>query len=120
MTKEKINPTKNPPKEITFHHIKSDNFRSVLATGIIGGVTVNSLVNMNFYTDRTVIPNELTFEIEESGKLGKEINRVSKQGVIRDIQFGVLMDVVVAKNLVKWLNEKIEHIESTAPKTQNK
>lgn len=110
-----MNKTKDKPKtikEITFHHIKSDGFKTVFITGATGGATVNSLINMNLYTDRTVIPSELTFEIDNNVKLGKEIKRVSKQGVIRDVQVGVLMDLEVAKNLIKFLNDQIAFIES--------
>jgi len=101
---------------ITFHYIKSESFRTVLATGAIGGVTVNSLVNMNLYTDRVVIPTEVTQEVDASGRLQKEIEVKAKKGVVRDIQCSVLMDVTVAKSLVDWLNKQILLIESNKVK----
>ena len=102
---------------ITFHYIKSEGFKTFIATGAIGGVTVNSLINMNLYTDRIVIPTEITQEVEPDGKLGKEIDVNRKKGVIRDVQSSVLMDATTAKNLVNWLNKQIKIIE-TASKTK--
>jgi hypothetical protein len=98
-------------KEITFHQIKSNEYKTVYASGAIGGITVNSLININFFSERPPIPNELTYEINDKGQLGKEIGRISKKGIVRDIQVGVFMDISGAKSLIEWLNEQIIKVE---------
>lgn len=104
---------KEKKSTITFNYIKADNFHSMLASGVIGGITVNSLIDMNFFTDRVTIPQKLSLELTPEGKIAKEINRESKDGTVREVQFGVLMDVSTAKNMIEWLNEKIRIIEET-------
>ena len=106
---------KEDKKQITFNYIKADNFHSMLATGVIGGITLNSLVDMNFFTDRVTIPQKISFAIN-NGQIAKEMNRESKDGSVREVQFGVLMDVNTAKGLVTWLNERIKIIESEIKK----
>jgi len=115
---EKEDSKKEQPRQnITFHYIKSEGFKTILATGAIGGVTINSLVNMNLYTDRVVIPSEMTLEVDEFGRLlQKELDVKAKKGVVRDVQCSVLMDVAVAKSLVEWLNRQIQLIESNKQK----
>lgn len=99
-------------QSITFNYIKADNFHSILATGVIGGITVNSLIDMNFFTDRVTIPQKITFEVQKSGIVSKEIGRDSKDGSVREVHFGAIIDTKTAKSLIAWLNEKINIIES--------
>lgn len=106
----------NKLSQITFNYIKADNFHSVLSTGVVGGITVNALIDMNFFTDRVTIPQKITLEINKDGSVAKEINIETKSGTVREVQFGVLMDVTVAKSLISWLNEKIKIIETTQKK----
>ena len=102
--------------KITFHYIKADNFHSILSSGVIGGVTVNSLIDMNFFSDRVTIPQSLTFEVEQSGNIGQELNRETKEGTVREVQFGVLMDIPTAKSLIEWLVNKVDIIETIQKK----
>ena len=101
--------------ELVLNYIKADNFHSVLSTGVIGGITINSLIDLNFFTDRVTIPKSVTLEVDENGQQ-KEISRDTKTGVIREVQFGVLMDVNTAKTLVEWLNNNIKLIEANTNK----
>ena len=97
--------------KITFHYIKADNFHSILSTGVIGGITVNSLIDMNFFTDRVTIPQQLTFEVDKNGVILNECHRETKEGAVREVHFGALINLETAKSLIKWLNEKIDILE---------
>ncbi len=100
---------------IKFNYIKSPDFRSVLTTGVIGGITPNALIDINFFVDRVVIPKSITYGVSDVGQvLGEEV-REGKDGVVREVQVGTIMDVNTAKNLVLWLQNKIEIIENLKP-----
>ncbi len=103
--------------KVETHFIKNNDFRTVQCSGAFGGVTSNGLINMNMYTDRVVIPNTITLEVDEKdGQHLREIGRESKNGIVREVQFGMLIDVNVAKSLVEWINEQIKIIESVTGK----
>jgi hypothetical protein len=39
--------------------------------------------------------------------------RIARDGLVRELEANIIMDVGFAKNLVKWLNDKIAFIEKS-------
>ena len=103
----------NGNDKITFHYIKNENFRTGFASGVIGGVTVKGLINLNFYIDRVPIPEYASHEVDK--KTGQVLmppfDVKTKQGSIREVQSGVEIDLATAKELQKWLTTHIEALE---------
>jgi hypothetical protein len=94
------------------HYLKNADFRTVLATAIYGGVMSNQLINFNICTDRHPIPNKITLEIDpKTSQPGKEFERESRSGIIREVHLGVIMDIATANVMVNWLNEQIKIAE---------
>ena len=103
--------------QITFHLIKSNFFRVVHADGAWGGVTPRGFIEVNFYSERQPIPRSLTHSVNlESGTLGAEIReaRVTKEGPVREVEVGVIMDLQCARSVRKWLDDKIAVVEQMA------
>jgi hypothetical protein len=102
-----------PTRKFKIRYIKSNDYRVHLSTGVYGGLGTNGLINANFYVDRSVIPKSETIEVDDLQKkiIGKPL--IEKDGdAVREVQFGTLLDVNTAKQLVDWLNKKIsEHEE---------
>lgn len=96
--------------KIVFHYLKNNDFRTVLSTGAIGGITSHGLINVNFFTDRPPIPQSVTYNIEDN-KLGEEQERSTKSGIVREIHFGVNMDLNSARELKDYLEKLINQIE---------
>lgn len=98
---------------ITFHFIKSSQFRVIHADGAWGGLTPRGLIEMNFYSERSAIPREITHPVTDESTLGPEIAelRVTKQGIVREVDVGVIMDLAAAQALRKWLDDKIGTLE---------
>lgn len=95
------------------HFVKNSDFRTVLASGIFGGVTPTGLINLNVFSDRAPIPKRITFEVDPGvGQLNNEVDRDSKEGVIREVHFGMLIDINTARSIIEWLNQKIGILES--------
>jgi hypothetical protein len=99
-------------QEITFHYIKSNNFSTHLATGGFGGLTVNGLINLNFFTDRAVIPLNQSFEQDELNNLNI-LRSEGKSGAVREIFCGIIMDLNTAKSISDWLQIQIQNIENS-------
>lgn len=75
--------------------VKNNDFRTVLATGVFGGIGSNGLYNMNFFTDRPPLPEEA-----QDGS-----------NAVREVHFGVLMNINDLKIVINWLQENINNFE---------
>ncbi len=103
------------PSKIKFNYIKSNHFRVVHADGVIGNGTPRNDLFIGFYSERIPLPDALTHEIDEKGKLGKEIleeREIKSDGILREVEVGVVVDLDMAKALVLWLSNVIRQIES--------
>ena len=104
----------SPPKNIEFHYIKSNGFRVVHADGVWGGATPRGYITMSFYSERFPIPRGITHELKppEQHTLGKEIARNIKEGLVREVEVEVMIDLEMAQSLIPWLKEKIDILEA--------
>lgn len=100
--------------ELIIHYVKTNDYKTSFASGAIGGVSIQGLIHMNLFLDRTVIPRTATYMIQPSG-LAEEKDRETRDGSIREIHSGAIFDVTTAKNLVIWLNQQIDLIEKIKP-----
>ena len=105
--------------KIPFHFEINDDFKTVLATGVFGGLTPNGLINMNFFLERANIPDTIIYQLSEDGRTAeKEVSVEGGEGIVREVFFGVVIDVNTANDLVNWLNERIKMVESNFNKNE--
>jgi len=99
---------------LKFDYIKSSQFRVVHADGAWGGITPRGGVFLTLYCERPPIPQQTVHEISDSMELGPELpeERVARDAVIREAEVGVLMDLVTAKALHRWLDDKIKTLDA--------
>lgn len=97
------------PSSVTQNYIKSQFFRVVHADGAVGGFTPRGGIFMSLFSERAPLP-DVTVQAVENGQLGQEIieQRKGSEGIIRELEVGVLMDVNMAESLVAWLQERIK------------
>ncbi|TND10113.1 MAG: hypothetical protein FD123_361 [Bacteroidetes bacterium] len=95
----------------SFHYIKNNDYKTVIVTGAFGGVTIQGLIDMNVFTDRVVIPRKIINEISSQIPHSTEVERDERDGSVREVQVGLLMDVNTAKTLIDWLQANINAIE---------
>ena len=109
----KTTKSNTPKPHINFHYIKANQFRVIHADGVHGGLHPRGNIQMSFFSERVPIPKRVSHEIDEDGKLGKEIvsERETRDGIVREVEVGVVMGVSEARSLVKWLQQKIRAYE---------
>lgn len=100
-------------RKINIKYVKSHDYKAGVSSGVYGGITTNGLINANFYLDRTIIPTHEIYDVDDSGQIiGQPITE--KDGdLIREVQFGTLLDIETAKNVIEWLSTKIKEQESS-------
>ena len=92
------------PKTDAFeaHYQKSNYFRVVHVDGAFGGPSARGLVNIAFFSERNPLPRR-TMKPLVGGAPGIEEIVEVKQGVIRELEVNVVMDIAVAAAVQKWL-----------------
>lgn len=102
-------PSKSKLQSVNFHYIKGPDFRSVHIDGAIGGLTTKGFLHIALFAERAPIPQEITFEVLPDGRLGEEDpnKRVSKEGVIRQMEVDVIVNEETAKDLRNWLDQRL-------------
>lgn len=106
--------TAKKKERLPFHYIKANQFRVIHADGVHGGITPRGYIQMALFSDRHPIPQIVVHEIDQDGKVSpKELasERVSKPGIVREVETEVIMDLDAAKVISKWLANKISMVE---------
>ncbi len=106
---------------VRFHYLKSSAYRVIHADGIVGGQTPSGFLQFSFYTERLPIPTMIEHAVTDLGgelkRLGEETRREGKDGVVRDIEVGVIMTFDMATKLRAWLDVQISKAAASTDKT---
>ena len=94
---------------VDIHYIKTNNYRTYHVDGIFGGLTPDAKkIYIELFVQRSVTPKRIQYEVK-GNRIGKEIgSREGLDGLVREIESGIVMDVEVAKVLRDWLDKNIE------------
>lgn len=103
---------------LTFHMQKGNLFRVVYCDGVWVSSSTTGGVEFLFYTERPPIPQQVTYSISGGG-LGEEIKqkRVIKDGMVREIEVGVILPELVLETMYYWLKDRFDKTE-TAPSNE--
>lgn len=96
------------PSDIAFHYLKTYNYRTYHVDGIFGGPTPNGNIYMELFVERMPTPREVHHKVNQDGTLGEEIQRAGKEGLVREIEAGLVFDLATAEQIQKWLSNKID------------
>lgn len=101
--------------KLKFKYVVPDNLRDLYVNGLWGGVTPRAEIHMQFYNERIPIPNLVTCEVGEKGKLS-EVDRDIGGDVVRVVQSSLVMDYSTAVAVRDWLNDRIKLVEAEIKK----
>jgi hypothetical protein len=102
------------PNKLRIEYKKSQSFRVIHADGAYGGTSPRLQLFIAFYSERFPIPQVLTYETSPSGAPEREIisERESKEGLFREVEVGVTLDLNAAKGFLAWLTERVGELEN--------
>jgi hypothetical protein len=96
-------------RHIKFIYTKSKDFRNIYVNGASGGVNDHCEVITNLYFEVRHTPDELTFELDNDGFLGKQIKSTSKTTTIdRILEASLILTEETARDLGEWLIERAD------------
>ena len=105
--------------QITFEYKKSSNFLTHAVSGIHRGLTAHGEVNVNFFYERTAIPEKVTHKIKGE-QYTEVIKKEKSDSIIRDVMFGITLNPNLARSIAKWLNDKCDEFEKILKSQHNK
>lgn len=101
------------PDRVRFNYVKSPFFHTIHCDGAMGGPTPRGFVHVAIYSERPAIP-QVTEHPVENDRLGPEnvAARVSREGIVRELQVDMIMDIHVATALRDFLDDKINELRT--------
>ncbi len=67
---------------------------------------------MVFWNQRQAIPQQVTHKVNPDGSIGEETARKAREGIVREAEIAVVMDLSVATSLRDWLDGHLRQIEA--------
>lgn len=101
------------PSSVKFYFIKSNFFRVVHADGAIGGLTPSRQIFISVYNERAAIPKIIEMNISPDGHLGEEISREGKEGLVREMEMGIILNGHAAELLAETLLESVKALKES-------
>ncbi len=96
-------------------YVKAYDYKTSFVSGVHGGLGSNGLLNVSFFADRPALPDTNIVEINEQNIVTKSED-VKTSDMVRDVQFGLVMDINTTKLVVNWLQSRIKEYEENIKK----
>lgn len=99
-------------EEVQFFYEKSNHFRVVHADGVYGGITPMGYLHFALYNERHPIPKVSALPISDGRPAGPEVVKEKKDGIFREVEVDVIMDINIAIAFKQWLDEKVKALKA--------
>jgi hypothetical protein len=96
------------PTSVTFHHKRSGLFRVVHADGVWGGLNQSGVIQLTFYAEHPAIPEVITYPLSKDGTLTNEPKAVGDEGIQREMEVLVALNIHAATQLRGNLDELLK------------
>ena len=103
--------TDTPAKDrVRFEFTRSPHYRDIHIDGVWGGVHPGGYIQMALFKDKSRLPEVVEYEVNEGGQLGGETSRTVPDGITRELEVDIAMNLNVAILMRNWLNERIAEL----------
>lgn len=97
---------------LTAHFIKSNEFRVIHCDGaLIGPSPSGKTMHVTLFSERIPIPILVNYEISSDNAVGKELNRVARHGVVREVEVEVVLSIETAIKVADLIRDKVAELE---------
>jgi hypothetical protein len=109
---------------IDVNYIKSNGFREAACDGVLGGPTPRGALWLAFFTERLPLPRVMRHQIRLGTHPGEVFLNTAvpgepvegRQGLVRNVEFGVYMSVNTAEQLHAWLGQTLQTMKNREEK----
>lgn len=109
---EKIDAGRVPELTVNYYFTQTPDYRVIHVDGAFGGPTPQGNLFLGLFSEHFPLPERVSHHIA-GGKLSDELpeHRVTRDGIIREVEVGVVMDLQAAKALHDWLGANIKAVD---------
>jgi len=107
----------NHDSSFAFKYVFTYDYNPVYVNGAHGGVSPRGELVANFYLERQPLPNEITHAVTGAGAIGEVTDVDPKDlnsSMVRYVPCGIVLNYANARDLHKWLGDKISEMERLA------
>lgn len=105
---------KKVANELTIHYVKTPAYRSYHVDGIFGGLTPRGKIYCELFIDRNPTPKTAVHTLSKEGYLsGTPKETTGLDGVVREVECGMIFDIETATTFKNWLDDKINQYNKT-------
>lgn len=95
-------------KTLKFSYNKTPNYRAYNVDGVFGGLAPKNKIFIEFFSEKFPIPDSVIHEISLDKTLGKEIEKKGIEGIVREIECGIYLDIATAVAIADWLHARVD------------
>ncbi len=99
------------PNQIKIFYERSPQHRTISADGIWAGTSPQGGVQIAFLTDVTPIPDYTVNKVTPEGHIGEQIDKLQKDGIVRETEVMVVLRPQVAEQLVGILQQMLGELK---------
>lgn len=104
---------------IDINYIKSHDYRETACDGALGGLTPKGKLWVAFYTERFPLPRVVRHTLRPAEQEGTFVLDAtdtgvpleSREGLVRNVECGVYLNLESAQNLYDWLGVRIQEMK---------
>lgn len=100
-------------KSVDIYYKHSNFFRTIHVDGCHGGIGPRGFIHWNVYSERHSIPEQSVFEVVGNTP-GPERVVSMEEGVVREVEADLIMDLNTASAIYVWLSEKVDALRRMA------
>lgn len=104
--------------QIGIHYLRSRHYRTINADGAQFGITPRGSLQFTLFTDQAPLAEYVLHEITPEGKLGKPLEEVKKEGMVREVAVNVIMDINTAVSFLDVFQEILAKAQRIRSKVQ--
>jgi len=106
------------PSSVKFHYIKGHLFRIIHVDGAIGGITPQRQIFVSLFSERAALPTLIEYDLSPEGVLGPEKRREGKEGLVREMDVGVVLSIEGAQQLAEFLQKQLLVLKESVPEVR--
>ena len=104
---------------VNIDYIKANHFRTIAPSGVMSSITPQGQVQFALFSERQAIPQRIVHEVDSSGNLGKVLEQVVREAIVREVEVAVTMDRQTAILFAHRLLELAKELDTLGDKENN-
>ncbi len=100
------------PNKIKIIYKKAPNYRTYNIEGVVGGLTPKGKIFIDLFNEQYPVAEYVVHQLSKDGILGKAVEKKIDDGIVREIDCGIFLDIPTAIAITDWLSARIEEFKN--------